>query len=311
MASASRSRRPTAFFVDADCHPQTIALIETRAEPLGWTRRSSAIPSPISTRSTVFGAIFQYPGTYGHVHDFTGLIAAPARRPARIAVVAADPLALTLLKSPGEMGADIAVGSIAALRRAGRLRRPACRLHGGQGRAQALDARPPRRRLGRCPRQPRLPPVAADPRAAYPPRKGDVEHLHRAGAARRHGLDVRGLPRPARASRRSPSASTRRPCGWPRAWRSSASPSSPSTFFDTITVEVGTLQGVILRAAVAEGRQPAQGRRRPRSASPSTSAPARRRWKPSGAPSAATSRARRLRAATTACPKACCAPAPT
>jgi glycine dehydrogenase len=59
----------------------------------------------------VFGAIFQYPGTYGHVHDFTDVIATLHAEKA-IAVVAADPLSLTLLKSPGEMGADIAIGSM-------------------------------------------------------------------------------------------------------------------------------------------------------------------------------------------------------
>ncbi|MGO8658565.1 hypothetical protein ACC771_23725, partial [Rhizobium ruizarguesonis] len=58
----------------------------------------------------VFGAIFQYPGTHGHVHDFTGLISR-LHQTGAVAVVAADILALTLLKSPGEMGADIAVGS--------------------------------------------------------------------------------------------------------------------------------------------------------------------------------------------------------
>ena len=185
-------------------------------------------------------------------HDFAGPIAA-LHAAGALACVAADPLALTLLKPPGEMGADIAVGSHPALRRAARLWRPACRLHGGQGRAQALDARPHRRRLDRRARQPRLPPGAADPRAAHPPREGDLEHLHRAGAAGGHGVDVRGLPRPRGPARRSPSASTARPCGWPRASRASASRSSREAFFDTITVEVGALQGVILKAAVAEG----------------------------------------------------------
>ena len=56
-----------------------------------------------------------------------------------------------------------------------------------------------------------------------------------------------------RAQGDRPAASTARPCGWPRAWRSLGFTVEPETFFDTITVEVGTLQGVILRAAVAEG----------------------------------------------------------
>ncbi len=60
--------------------------------------------------AAVFGALFQYPGTYGHVHDFTGPIER-LHAAGALACVAADPLALTLLTPPGEMGADIAVGS--------------------------------------------------------------------------------------------------------------------------------------------------------------------------------------------------------
>ena len=194
MAERVAKSKATAFFVDRDCHPQTIAVIQTRAEPLGWTvdRRRSLRRSRPGGRLRRDLPVSRAPTAT--CHDFTGPIAA-LHEAGALACVAADPLALTLLKPPGEMGADIAVGSHPALRRAGRLRRPARRLHGGQGRAQALDARPHRRRLDRRARQPRLSPVAADPRAAYPPREGDVEHLHRAGAARGHGLDVRGLPR--------------------------------------------------------------------------------------------------------------------
>jgi glycine dehydrogenase len=63
-------------------------------------------------------------------------------------------------------------------------------------------------------RQPGLPAVAADARAAYPPRKGDVERLHRAGAAGGDGELLRGVPRPGRACAPSPSGSTARPRGW-------------------------------------------------------------------------------------------------
>jgi glycine dehydrogenase len=106
---ASKSKR-TAFFVDHHCHPQTIDVIRTRAEPLGW---EVIVGDPFTELEpeAVFGAIFQYPGTYGHVHDFTDVIATLHAHKA-IAVVAADPLSLTLLKSPGEMGADIAIGSM-------------------------------------------------------------------------------------------------------------------------------------------------------------------------------------------------------
>jgi glycine dehydrogenase len=111
MAMAERVAKSKAktFFVDENCHPQTIALIETRAEPLGWT---VIIGNPMTDlkATAVFGAIFQYPGTYGHVHDFTDIIA-DLHANGAIAVIAADPLALALLKSPGDMDADIAIGS--------------------------------------------------------------------------------------------------------------------------------------------------------------------------------------------------------
>ncbi|SKA39101.1 aminomethyl-transferring glycine dehydrogenase [Consotaella salsifontis] len=97
------------FFVDENCHPQTIAVIKTRAEPMGF---SVVVGDPFADLKAeeVFGAIFQYPGTYGHVHDFSGVIEA-LHAAGAAAVLAADPLALALLKTPGEMGADIAVGS--------------------------------------------------------------------------------------------------------------------------------------------------------------------------------------------------------
>ena len=84
----------------------------------------------------------------------------------------------------------------AALRRADGLRRPACRLPRDARRLQALDARTARRRDRRRQRRPGVPPRAADARAAHPPREGDVEHLHGAGAAGGDRRHVRRLPRP-------------------------------------------------------------------------------------------------------------------
>jgi hypothetical protein len=287
MAERVSKSKAKAFFVDAACHPQTIELIKTRAEPLGW---SVVIGNPFTDLDPVdvFGAIFQYPGTHGHVHDFTGLISR-LHQTGAIAIVAADILALTLLKSPGRNGRRYRHRQFAALRRSGRLRRPACGLHVGQGRPQALHAGPSRRRLGRRPRQPRLPPVAADPRTAHPPRKGDVEHLHRAGAARRHGLDVRRLPRPQ-------GHQGDRPAGSPEGRADGQGPGK---------ARLHHRAGNLLRhhhrrcrphagrhpaCGRRRGRQPAQGRRHEDRHERSTSAPARRRWKPSGAPSAAISR---------------------
>jgi glycine dehydrogenase len=111
MAMARRISRSSgsAFFVDRDCHPQSIAVMRTRAEPLGWKIMVGDPLTDLDPRA-VFGALFQYPGSSGEIRDFrqpiTALHAAGA-----LAVMAADPLALTLLTPPGELGADIAIGS--------------------------------------------------------------------------------------------------------------------------------------------------------------------------------------------------------
>ncbi|MDE3027458.1 MAG: aminomethyl-transferring glycine dehydrogenase [Paracoccaceae bacterium] len=108
MAERVAKSKARAFFVDQNCHPQTIAVIQTRAEPLGIEVIVDAPEALDATR--VFGAIFQYPGTYGHVRDYTPEIEALHAAKA-VAVVATDLLALCLIKEPGAMGADIAVGS--------------------------------------------------------------------------------------------------------------------------------------------------------------------------------------------------------
>ncbi|MCF1709103.1 aminomethyl-transferring glycine dehydrogenase [Tabrizicola sp. J26] len=108
MAERSAKSKARAFFVDRFCHPQTIEVIRTRALPLGIEIIEDMVEN--LDPSKVFGAIFQYPGSYGHVRDFTDQIAALHAANA-IAVVATDLLALCLLKEPGAMGADIAVGS--------------------------------------------------------------------------------------------------------------------------------------------------------------------------------------------------------
>lgn len=108
MAERTAKSKARAFFVDRFCHPQTIAVIKTRALPLGIEIIEDMVEKLDPTK--VFGAIFQYPGSYGHVRDFTDQIAALHEAKA-IAVVATDLLALTMLKEPGAMGADIAVGS--------------------------------------------------------------------------------------------------------------------------------------------------------------------------------------------------------
>jgi glycine dehydrogenase len=108
MAERSAKSKARAFFVDANCHPQTIEVIRTRAAPLG-IEVVVGDPSDM-VADAVFGGIFQYPGTLGHIGDFTDQIAALHTAKA-IAVVATDLLALCMLREPGAMGADIAVGS--------------------------------------------------------------------------------------------------------------------------------------------------------------------------------------------------------
>ena len=103
--SRSKSNR---YFVDARCFPQTIDVLKTRAGYFGF---ELVFGSPgEATQEDVFGALFQYPDDTGEVVDLTGPIAAVKAR-GGIVAVAADPMALVLLKSPGEMGADIALGS--------------------------------------------------------------------------------------------------------------------------------------------------------------------------------------------------------
>ncbi|MFK8845236.1 aminomethyl-transferring glycine dehydrogenase [Streptomyces sp. Ac-502] len=101
------------FLVDADCLPQTVAVIETRAEPTGVevvvADLSEGIPAEVAERG-VFGVLLQYPGASGAVRDPRAVIE-QAHELGAIVTVAADLLALTLLTSPGELGADIAVGT--------------------------------------------------------------------------------------------------------------------------------------------------------------------------------------------------------
>src|SRR6266516_1500185 len=111
MAMARRvvKSHANAFFVDAECHPQTIAVVRTRAEPLGWAVKVGD-PMQDLEPAAVFGALLQYPGTSGEIRDFRAIISA-LHAAGALAVTATDPLALTLLASPGELGADIAIGS--------------------------------------------------------------------------------------------------------------------------------------------------------------------------------------------------------
>jgi glycine dehydrogenase len=99
------------FLVSDDCHPQTIAVVSTRARPLGVEVRvvkSDAVAAVCAERP--FGVLVQYPASDGAVRDPAPVIAA-AKAAGALAVVASDLLALCLLKPPGAMGADVVVGS--------------------------------------------------------------------------------------------------------------------------------------------------------------------------------------------------------
>ncbi len=108
MAQRVAKSKAMAFFVDENCHPQNIEVMRTRAEPLGI--EVIVGPPEALEAEEVFGAIFQYPGTYGHLRDVSAEMEALHAAKA-VGIVIADPLMLTLLKEPGAMGADIAVGS--------------------------------------------------------------------------------------------------------------------------------------------------------------------------------------------------------
>ncbi|MDQ0456099.1 aminomethyl-transferring glycine dehydrogenase [Rhizobium paknamense] len=250
MAERVAKAKSKAFFVDAACHPQTIAVIQTRAEPLGW---KVIVGNPFTDLNPgeVFGAIFQYPGTNGHAHDFTPLIDALHNAQA-IAAVAADPLALLLLKSPGEMGADIAIGSTQrfgvpmgyggphaaymavkdAYKRSmpGRLVGVSVDARGNRAYRLSLQTREQHIRREKatsniCTAQVLLAVMASMYAVFHGPQglKAIAQQVHQKTVLMAKGLEKLGYT------------------------------IEPETFFDTITVDVGHMQGLILRAAVAEG----------------------------------------------------------
>ena len=253
MAMAKRSSRSkannAAFFVDANCHAQTIAVIKTRAEPLG-VEVIVANPDEL-VAETVFGAIFQYPGTYGHVRDFTDEIAALHANKG-LAIVAADILSLALLKSPGEMGADIAIGSTQRfgvpmgyggphaaymattdkLKRSmpGRIIGVSIDSHGNQAYRLALQTREQHIRREKansnvCTAQALLAVMASMYAVYHGPDgiKAIAQSVHRKTSRLAAGLEENGFQ------------------------------VEPEVFFDTITVEVGPLQKSVMEAAVTRG----------------------------------------------------------
>ncbi|MFB2839416.1 aminomethyl-transferring glycine dehydrogenase [Floridanema evergladense] len=109
MSYGVAKNKAKAFFVSQDCHPQTIEVVQTRANPLGievivGNHENFTFDQPI------FGALLQYPATDGTIYDYRKFIE-QAHKIGTLVTVAADILSLTLLTPPGEFGADIAVGN--------------------------------------------------------------------------------------------------------------------------------------------------------------------------------------------------------
>ena len=109
MAWRHAANAEPVFLVSADCHPQTIAVVRTRAEPLGIEVRVGAVADMLDG-SRAFGVLLQWPGTTGVLPDLRPVVE-QARAAGAVVTVAVDLLSLTLLSPPGDWGADIAVGS--------------------------------------------------------------------------------------------------------------------------------------------------------------------------------------------------------
>ena len=111
MAMAKRLMKTTAntFFIDQDSHPQTIGVVQTRASALGY---DVVIGDPAGDLKpdSIFAALLSYPGSSGEVRDYRSIID-KLHGAGAMAIMATDLLALALLTSPGELGADIAIGS--------------------------------------------------------------------------------------------------------------------------------------------------------------------------------------------------------
>jgi len=249
MAQRVAKSKARAFFVDANCHPQNIAVMQTRAAPLGIEVVVGA-PEDLDA-AAVFGAIFQYPGTHGGLRDVTPQISALHAEKA-IGIVAADLLALTLLKEPGAMGADIAVGNTqrfgvpmglggphaayfackTAYKRhmPGRIVGVSVDSHGNTAYRLSLQTREQHIRREKatsnvCTAQALLAVMASFYGVFHGPEglKAIAQRIHRKTVRLARGLEEAGFE------------------------------VQPGAFFDTITVEVGARQKAVMESAVDEG----------------------------------------------------------
>ncbi|WP_444903992.1 aminomethyl-transferring glycine dehydrogenase [Microbulbifer sp. CnH-101-E] len=102
-----KRNKSNVYFVDQDCHPQTIAVVKTRAEHFGFEVVVGDVEKDIPAE--LFGALLQYPGSTGRVRDLTDIITKVHEANALV-TVAADLMSLVALRAPGDMGADVVVG---------------------------------------------------------------------------------------------------------------------------------------------------------------------------------------------------------
>ncbi|MEL7115950.1 MAG: aminomethyl-transferring glycine dehydrogenase [Pseudomonadota bacterium] len=249
MAERVSKSKARAFFVDENCHPQNISVMKTRAAPLG-IEIIVGDPDDLDP-AAVFGAIFQFPGTYGHLRDFSRKIAGLHGQKA-IGVISGDPLSLTLFKEPGAMGADIAVGTTqrfgvpmgyggphaaymatkAAFARSmpGRIVGVSKDSHGNKAYRLSLQTREQHIRREKatsnvCTAQALLAVMAGFYAVFHGPEglKAIAQRIHRKTGRLAEGLKQAGFT------------------------------VQPATFFDTITVDVGPLQAAVMKSAVDEG----------------------------------------------------------
>lgn len=109
MAKRVAKSKANSFFVDSDCHPQTLAVLKTRAGAFGFDIVTGDPEQDLDSAS-VFGALLHYPGSSGQVRDFAGVIKS-LKGAGALSIMATDLLSLVLLKTPGALGADVAIGS--------------------------------------------------------------------------------------------------------------------------------------------------------------------------------------------------------
>ena len=196
MAHAISKTKSDVLAVATDLHPQTRAVLATRARPIGITLVDVA-PGDLAAIGAAqpFALVLQYPGTTGAMRELSPEISA-AHEAGRAGHRLRRSAGAGAADAAGRDGRGCGGGFVAALRRADGVRRPACRLSGHARCLQAAHAGTTGRRVAGCRGPAGDAARAADARAAHQAREGDVEHLHLAGAA---GGDRRLLRRVARA----------------------------------------------------------------------------------------------------------------